>query len=305
MYYIVTPSGQVEGPYAAEWIRTHAKPKTQVSHGQAWVRYAAHPDFALTAPDKAYYVVGNSGAAEGPHSAASVRALAHDQTLVSLDQQWIPYAKHPDFRVVAPTPRRAFYTLTDRSTRWLLLRSIVYLAGSIAIAALILTNTDRYIRRAGVRTIGPDPTLESNFEMVLTWLLGYVMILVPAYVFGRIFGGRARFSEIMYGFARTAAVLYLLIPLAHFMYWRWFLQQGIILQFVAVIFQFLLVPAICIFFGVIAFRTFLSCMAFRARWRSWITVLASVAFSTMLILVSSDWFTLWNAFVAWLGRLFA
>ena len=305
MYYIVNSEGQVEGPYTAEWIRSHAKPHTQVSHGQTWHNYGSHPDFAAEPLIDNYYVVGKSGTADGPYSAVSVRAFARSDTLVSLGQQWVPYGVHPDFRRAEPKTRRRLTTLADKSTGWLLSRSVIYLVGSLTIAALLLYNTHLYVERAGVRSIGPAVTLENRFEMVLTWLAGYLMILVPAYLFGRMLGGRARFSEVTYGFARAATALYLLLPLAHFMYWRWFLQQGIILKFVVVLFQFLLVPIICIFFGVIAFRTFLNSMAFPGWWRSWVAIILSVAFSTTLILVSGDWFALWNAFVTLLGRLFS
>lgn len=51
MYYIVGNSGQVEGPYEADWIRHNVRGQTLVSYGQQWVALKAHPDLGNVTHD--------------------------------------------------------------------------------------------------------------------------------------------------------------------------------------------------------------------------------------------------------------
>ena len=89
------------------------------------------------------------------------------------------------------------------------------------------------------------------------------------------------------------------------MYWRWFLQQGILLKFMAIFFQFLLVPVLCVVFGFVAIRAFTKSMSFRAKWRAWGTVVTSVVVSSVLFLVATRWTVLWQTFLKWVAHQFA
>jgi hypothetical protein len=288
MYYIMNAAGAADGPYPADWIRAHAHPQTLVSHQQVWVPYAQHPDFAIATPR--FYIASENGVVSGPHSLVSVRTQANSNTLVSRGQEWIPYSSHPDFRVVQNAAPRATISIAQRTSYWLLTRAVIYLVGGILIATIIVLYTESLHRQAGLSS-GPTETPVHIAGMAVTWLLPFFVVLLTAYGFGLVLGGRARFSEVVYGFARAAATLYVVLTFDFLMYTRWFLEQGILVKLLAIFLQFFLIPTICIYFAYIAIRAFLNSMVFPARWRAWIALLLATATSTLILLIAGGWHT--------------
>jgi hypothetical protein len=309
MYYIINTAGQTEGPYPADWIRSHAQPQTQVSYEQRWVPYASHPEFQQRTSEPAYYIIDNAGQTVGPYPADWIRSNAQPDTQVSCGPRWTRYASHPYFH---PTPahttpvvrkQRPRIEIASQPSEWLIKRAVLYLVVGIVSATLLCLANQAAIRDSGMQTdSGTWMSTAGTLQMTITWLLGFAIVLFPAFVLGRLFGGRARFSEIIYAFARTAAILYILLPLTLLLYWRWFLHlrdTHVVLALLVVLFQFLLLPIVCIVFGIIGIRSFVKSMAFAARWRAWATVLSSLLLSTLLILAASDWFAIWHAFMKW------
>ena len=186
MYYMVNEKGEVHGPYPHEWIRVNANKNTLISYQNAWLKLSDHPDFHASS-EEMFYILNQHGASEGPYPATWIRANASAATSVSNGNQWLSYRSHPYFKVKNVSPRKE---LAARSSAWLLSRSLIYVIGGILFATLVLLYTQSYIKSSGMHVQHPQ-TATSALQMVLTWLNAYLIILVPAYAIGLIFGGHA------------------------------------------------------------------------------------------------------------------
>ena len=321
MYYVIRNAGVVEGPFAADWVRTNVRGDMLVSYQQQWVPFSRHPDFIIESkPAKAiqYYTFAHQRGVEGPYTFEWILQHVPPDVYVSHLQQWVQRRNHPHFsyrQAAGHTPSNTSGHVTPRRTRdafiasakasYLLVRAAVYLAISIGIATVLLVATDVYVRGSGVRSLGKPVTLTSAFEMTLTWLLAFAIVVLPAYLIGRLLGGRGRLSEVVYGFARSAAALYVLLPFSLFLYWRWLLGFkgfGAIWSVIIIPLQVIFLPAVCIFFGFLALRTFVRSMHFAAAWRAWCTVVLSLSISTLVVLFSADWFHTMSQVYQELGR---
>jgi len=340
MYYVVGQSGQAEGPYSADWIRANVRPDTLVSHERRWLPCSAHPDFQqIIHPEGAdsggevngiaqadtvnavtsqatslvtakYYVVGQTGQAEGPYPKEWILANARPETMVSHQQHWLPYVSHPDFqqniysngapsdnslRARIQADRQATNALASQSTRTLLLKSAKYLGFAVIFCGVVITLTEVLLHGATDIAAGAA----RNLQMSVSWLVVFAALILPAYGLGRLFGGRGRFSEVVYAFARSIAVLYVVLPLSLLLYTRWFehlKETNIALALLVILFQLLLVPFVCVAFAFVAIRTFVRCMFFTAHWQAWATMASATIVSTLMALALGNWFEWFRAF---------
>lgn len=248
-----------------------------------------------------YYIVNQAGATEGPYAAEWIRANARPETLVSFQQKWLLYTEHPDFgglgdRPAATTyssPRPAISIDLSALSDWLLIqKSLVYLASGVACCTLLLMATQAFLGRASA-----SQAIES-LRLSLIWVVVFAILLVPAYGFGRLFGGKARLSEVLFGFSRSIAMLYLVIPLSLFLCNVWFerlRQENILMALVVILVFMFFVPLICLVFAGIGIRVFVRSMAFRSPWQAWATVISATAVTVIACLFLGDWFSWFNS----------
>ena len=119
MAYWIYENGQPVGPLEISEVLDRAKPDTQVSHGNLWVRLDQHPEFeSLVIPDITpdprpqqssspptdgpVYWIHNNGTPVGPLAPDEVIRRAGPETPVSYQQEWVPFRMHPDFSHVNP-----------------------------------------------------------------------------------------------------------------------------------------------------------------------------------------------------------
>jgi ubiquitin-protein ligase len=114
MAYWIYEDGHTVGPLEAPEVLDRAKPDTQVSNGHDWVRLDQHPDFAYLAtpdvipdpppqettrpiPDGPVYWIHNHDTPVGPLSPAEVIERSGADTMVSHEDEYLPFRMHPDF----------------------------------------------------------------------------------------------------------------------------------------------------------------------------------------------------------------
>jgi phage FluMu protein gp41 len=313
IHYIVTQTGEVEGPYSPEWIRQNTAATTLVSHEQRWLRQHEHPAFRELAPSHAasprasemsnatHYIVAQTGEVEGPHSVEWIRQNTTGNTLVSHEQRWLRRKEHPAFREVTPSRGDAMRALLRVLDAWrntaLLTRAVVLLIVAIAVSTLVMTFNVVCLHPG--RSI---PTELLNCLMIsISWLLLFAIFLVPAYLIGRLFGGRATAIDVFHGFASTVFALYISIPIALLTYTLWFAwlwDNNLALALLLLMCQVLIVPFFCIYYVYKGLRAFVRSMAFAAPWQGWATLGAATAVCTLSLLLLGGWFEWFRAFLA-------
>jgi hypothetical protein len=245
MYYVVNDAGQIEGPFPADWVRSNAKPGTQVSY----------------------------------------------------QQRWIPYSSHPDFQQQAAPAPKAVNALASKSDAQLFRESFKLLGIGVACCTLLLLAHQALIRQGSLSM----QNMLNVLKMAMIWVLVLGVLILPAYALGRLFGGRARFSEVFFAFGRTIAVLYIIIPFSLLLYGGWFenLRQSNIVLALLVIFSFMfIVPVICVVFAFIGIKIFVNSMAFTERWQAWATVISATIVTTIACLLMGDWFQWFKAIMS-------
>jgi ubiquitin-protein ligase len=114
MAYWIYEDGHTVGPLEAPEVLDRAKPDTQVSNGNDWVRLDQHPDFAYLVtpditpeptpqestrptPDGPMYWIHNHDTPIGPLAPAEVIKRSGADTMVSHEDEFLPFRMHPDF----------------------------------------------------------------------------------------------------------------------------------------------------------------------------------------------------------------